>query len=135
MRLHWMWYDDYMRFELIGGMRPRLRGLDMFVLELESTVTSRGQTTVPAGIRKALGVEQGAIVYRLDGNGTVTLARKEADDGIDPAVGAFLRFLGADIEGHPERLRFATENWVQGLRDLVAGVEIDIDQPLSPDDE
>jgi antitoxin PrlF len=107
----------------------------MSVLELEATITSRGQTTVPAAIRKALGVDQGVIVYRLDGNGTVTLARKDADEVLDPAIGAFLRFLETDIEVHPEGLRLATATWVQSLRDLVAGVEIDFDQPLCPEDD
>ena len=46
-----------------------------------SKVTSKSQTTVPAEVRKALGVKSGdTLVYRIDKGGKVTLARAEPLD-------------------------------------------------------
>ena len=62
----------------------------MAVLEIAATVTRRGQTTMPASIRRSLGVpnDGGAIVYRLQDNGEVTVSRLAQTE--DPAIGAFL---------------------------------------------
>lgn len=108
----------------------------MEVLEVEAAVTERGQTTVPAAIRKALHVEnRGTVVFRLSGNGEVTLTRKPTEEIQDPVVGKFLAFLAKDMLAAPDRLKPVTVEWVEKMRSLVAGVEFDIDQPLSDDDE
>ena len=45
-------------------------------LEIEATITERGQTTVPAAIRKMLGVQKGAIVFKGMPDGTVVIEPK-----------------------------------------------------------
>lgn len=107
----------------------------MIVLEVEATITKRGQTTVPAAIRKALRVENsGGIVYRLEDSGQVSLVRKETVKA-DPVIGRFLSFLAADMMARPGALRPVTVEWLDHLKDFVKGVEFDLDSPLSEDDE
>jgi antitoxin PrlF len=105
------------------------------VLEIEATVTKRGQTTLPAAIRKVLQVgHSGAIVFRLEDTGQVTLTRKAFVE-TDPVIGKFLSFLAADMMARPESLRPVTAGWLQGLQELVQGVAFDLNAPLSEDDE
>ena len=107
----------------------------MSVMELEAPITKRGQTTVPAAIRKALRVENGeTIVYRVEDSGRVTLARKE-EAKTDPVIMNFLTFLERDMQTNPAALRTVTAEWLHGMEALVEGVEIDLDAPLSDDDE
>jgi antitoxin PrlF len=106
----------------------------VIVLEIEATITKRGQTTVPAAIRKALQVGgSGGIVYRLEDSGQVSLVRKESAEA-DPVIGNFLSFLATDMMARPESLRPVTAAWLDGLNELVKGVEFDMDAPLSEDD-
>ena len=108
----------------------------MAVLEVEATVTERGQTTVPSAIRQALHVQKGSVVvFRLSESGEVTLAAKPQEEPQDPVVGNFLSFLANDMLANPQRLRPVTVDWLDGMRSMVAGVEFDLDQPLSDDDE
>ena len=66
-----------------------------------STITARGQTTVPKAIRQALGVDYGGrIAFRVDDHG-VTLHRADVNQE-DPAIDGFLSFLARDIEQHPD---------------------------------
>ena len=107
----------------------------MPVMEIEAPITKRGQTTVPAAIRKALRVENGkTIVYRLEESGHVTLARKEPVKA-DPVIASFLLFLERDMMANPAALRPVGAEWLHGLEALVEGVEVDLDAPLPDDDE
>ena len=63
------------------------------------------------------------------------LTRAEGFEGDDPVLGQFLSFLARDIADHPERLQAVDARLVQRLRSLVGGVEVDLDTPLSADDE
>jgi antitoxin PrlF len=61
-----------------------------------ATLTSKGQITLPKSIRQVLGVETGGkVAFDLRG-GEVIVTRAEADHE-DPAIGAFLGLLEADI--------------------------------------
>ena len=52
-----------------------------------STVSSKGQTTVPIELRRMLGMEEGGrLEFVLDANGDVTLVRPEFDS-LDSIVG------------------------------------------------
>jgi len=53
----------------------------------------------------------------------------------DPVLAQFLVFLARDIAEHPERLQPLTVGFVQRAQELAAGIEFDIDAPLSPEDE
>lgn len=61
-----------------------------------ATLTSKGQITLPKSIRQALGVDTGSkLAFELRG-GEVVVTRAEAGHE-DPAIGAFLGLLEADI--------------------------------------
>jgi antitoxin PrlF len=95
-----------------------------------SSVTDRYQTTIPKGVRDALGIRRGdTIAYELSGD-QVVLRRSTKDDADDPALLGFLDLLERDIAAHPERLKPVPEPLLQRARELVHGVEVDLDAPL-----
>jgi len=104
-------------------------------LEVESTLTDRYQTTVPETVRRALQLsKRDKIHYSIRPNGEVVLTRgHEPED--DPVLGEFLAFLARDIAENPQHLKALDQNFVQRVQSLVANVEIDLDAPLSADDE
>ncbi|ETX10993.1 regulator [Roseivivax halodurans JCM 10272] len=100
-----------------------------------STLTDRYQTTVPSSVRKQLKLGKGdQIRYCTEPSGRVYIepARVEEDD---PAIGAFLDFVEADIKAHPERLRAFDGALHDRLKALVGDVDVNLDDPLSPEDE
>jgi antitoxin PrlF len=105
-------------------------------LEAESTLTDRYQTTVPETVRRALRLgKRDKIHYTIRPDGEVVLTRAERDQQADPALGAFLGFLARDITEHPERLQAVDTGLVQRIQSLVGGVDVDLNAPLSADDE
>lgn len=106
------------------------------ILEAESTLTDRYQTTVPDTVRRALRLsKRDKIHYTIRPNGEVVLTRAERSEEDDPVLGAFLEFLARDIAEHPERPQAVDAGLVQRIQSLVDGAEIDLDAPLSADDE
>src|SRR5690554_1879365 len=106
------------------------------VLLLESTVTSRGQTTIPSPIRKALGLATAdKIRFILSGDNTVTLTRATLQPESDPIVDHFLAFLERDALDHPGHIQAVTPEVVARARSLVEGVQVDLDARLNDDDE
>ncbi len=61
-----------------------------------ATLTSKGQITLPRSIRQALGVDTGGKVAFDVRNGDVVVTQADAEHN-DPAIGAFLQLLEADI--------------------------------------
>lgn len=105
-------------------------------LEVESTLTDRYQTTVPETVRRALRLgKRDKIHYTIRANGEVVLTRAESSESDDPVLGQFLGFLARDIASHPERLQAIDASFVQRLQSLTGGMEVDLDAPLSPEDE
>ena len=105
-------------------------------LEVESTLTDRYQTTVPETVRRALKLgKRDKIHYTVRPSGEVVLRRAEASEGDDPVLGQFLGFLATDITRHPERLQSMDAGFVQRLQSLAGSVDVDLDAPLSADDE
>lgn len=93
-----------------SAMRPRIDKVRKFPYNLGiatrsaampeihevATLTSKGQITLPKSIRQALGVDTGGkVAFDLRG-GEVVVTRADADHE-DPAIGAFLGLLEADI--------------------------------------
>lgn len=108
----------------------------MAAFDVESTLTDRYQTTVPESVRRALRLgKRDKIHYRIRESGEVVMTRAEAPSGDDPALGAFLAFLTEDLTQNPQRIQALDAAWVQGIQALVAGVEVDLDAPLSSEDE
>lgn len=104
-------------------------------VEVESTLTDRYQTTVPESVRSALQLKKrDKIHYTIRPSGEVVLTRSDASES-DPVLGGFLNFLAQDLSAHPERLRAVDAAFVERLRDLVGGMEVDLDAALSADDE
>ena len=105
-------------------------------LEVESTLTDRYQTTVPETVRRALRLgKRDKIQYTIRPGGEVVLTRVEVTAVDDPVLGLFLGFLARDIASHPERLQAIDSTFVQRIQSLTGGIEIDLDAPLSADDE
>lgn len=103
------------------------------ILEAESTLTDRYQTTVPEPVRRALGLQKrDALHYEVLPDGEVRLSRAQ-DQRSDPVVTEFLCFLETDIR--KGNLSLANSDVVASLRELVRDVEFDINAALSPDDE
>lgn len=106
------------------------------LLEAESTLTDRYQTTVPEAVRTALKLgKRDKIHYTLRSDGEVVLSRAAPAEGDDPLLGQFLRFLAQDIARHPQRLQSVDAGLVQRARALVGGVRIDLEAALPADDE
>lgn len=101
-------------------------------LEIEATITERGQITVPAAIRKMLGVQKGAVVFKGMPDGTVLIEPKQEPEE-DPVIVKFLEFLERDIAKNPHNLVPFTQEMMDRVDELVAGVEVDMDAPLEDD--
>ena len=105
-------------------------------MQVESTLTDRYQTTVPETVRRALRLgKRDKINYTIRPDGEVVLTRAAAGENDDPALAPFLSFLARDLAAHPERLQAVDAGLAQRIQALVGSVEIDLDAPLSADDE
>lgn len=106
------------------------------VIQAESTLTARYQTTVPIAIRRVLGLgKRDKICYSVLANGEVRLSRAEASQCDDPAIGKFLEFLAMNIGDEPECVSALDSGQAARLRDLTKGVEMNLDAPLPAEDE
>ena len=101
-----------------------------------SKITSRYQTTVPSGVRKQLKLGKGdQIRYRTEPSGRIYIEPVRASED-DPGLHAFVDLIDADISrAHPERLQAFDGGLYDRLKALVGEVAVDLDKPLSPDDE
>ena len=105
-------------------------------LEAESTLTDRYQTTVPETVRRALRLrKRDKLQYVIRPSGEVVLTRASDADTDDPVLGQFLGFLAHDIATHPDRLQSLSSPFVELVQSLVGEVKVDLDAPLSEDDE
>lgn len=105
-------------------------------LEVESTLTDRYQTTVPETVRRALKLgKRDKLHYTIRTDGTVLITRATPAEKNDPVLGQFLHFLAADIATHPERIQAIPPALLARIESLVGQVEVDLDAPLSADDE
>ncbi|MES2257247.1 MAG: type II toxin-antitoxin system PrlF family antitoxin [Pseudomonadota bacterium] len=105
-------------------------------LEVESTLTDRYQTTIPETVRRALKLgKRDRIHYTIRPGGEVVLTRVDAIDEEDPVLGQFLGFLARDMASHPERLQAVDTGLMQRIHSLVGDLDVDLEAPLSADDE
>lgn len=105
-------------------------------LEAESTLTDRYQTTVPETVRRALRLrKRDKIQYVIRPSGEVVLTRASDAEADDPVLGQFLGFLEHDIATHPGHLQSMSSSFVHRVQSLVGEVKVDLDVPLSEDDE
>lgn len=101
----------------------------------ESTLTDRYQTTVPDAVRKVLGLKKrDKICYTIQSDGQVVISRAEQMES-DPVLGKFLNFLARDMEKNPQHLKAISSDLVNRVQSLVSEVDLDLDAPLSDEDE
>ncbi|MFC0228446.1 type II toxin-antitoxin system PrlF family antitoxin [Serratia aquatilis] len=102
-------------------------------LRAESRLTERSQTTIPAAIRDALHLKPGEIIeYSLLSGGRVLMSRQEEVQD-DPVVSQFLTFLEHDMKKNPQHLQSVPPAFWAGIKAITAGVEVDLDAPLTDD--
>ncbi len=101
----------------------------------ESTLTDRDQTTIPAPIRKVLGLsKRDKICYTIESDGRVFISRADQTQS-DPILGQFLSFLAQDIGKNPQHLQAISSDLVSRVQSLIADVDFDLDAPLLDEDE
>lgn len=102
------------------------------LLEEISTITAKGQTTVPKSVRQALGVDYGGkIAFRVDADG-VSVHRADLEHD-DPAIDGFLSFLADDIQRRPEALAALSPAFADRIAALTKGVAVDLDASIDGD--
>lgn len=107
-------------------------GATPILIEEVSTITAKGQTTVPKPIRQALGVDAGdQIAFQLGQDGGVTLRRAQVE--ADPVMASFLSFLARDLESNPDRIASVSPELVGRIDALVKHIEVDPDDPVEGD--
>lgn len=95
-----------------------------------SSVTDRYQTTIPKGVRDALGIRRGdRLAYEVAGD-RVMLRRQVETEADDPALLGFLDLIERDIAARPERLGRVPAGMIERARDLTQGVDVDLDASL-----
>lgn len=100
-------------------------------IEETSTVTAKGQTTVPKSVRQALGVKPGGrIVYRIEGN-RVTVRSVTAEHR-DPALGALLLLLSRDM-AKGRNVGDLPRGLAASMRKAIRDVPLSLDEPLEGD--
>jgi len=104
-------------------------------LVTESTLTERFQTTVPSIVRQALHLsKKDKIKFIIQPDGSVMLSRVEPIEN-DPVVESFLAFIADDMQKYPEKLQPLTASMRDRVELLTTGIELDLDTPLSEEDE
>ena len=99
----------------------------MATLEEVSTITAKGQTTVPKSVRQILGIDYGGkVAFRVE-DGQVTLHSLEHED---PVVGRFLNFLARDIERRPETVTALSKNFAARMASLAKGKRVNVEAPI-----
>lgn len=105
------------------------------LLVSESTLTDRYQTTVPDPVRKALGLhKREKIKYTIQPDGNVLLSRADSHEE-DPVLDGFLQFIAKDIQHNPQHLKAVSSDLVERVHSLVGEVKVDLDSPLSEEDD
>ena len=105
------------------------------ILQAESSLTDRYQTTIPDIVRKTLGLsKRDKIAYVINSDGTVTITRSELFEE-DPVLGKFLDFLAQDMEKNSQQIQPIATQTLEQVQSLVADLDIDLDAPLSDEDE
>jgi antitoxin PrlF len=96
------------------------------ILEAESTLTDKYQTTVPSAVRKALNLSKRDRIRFEIREDQVILKRAASEE--DPALASFLAFLEQDIAaGNAAAVDGALMAEIDAL---TAGVTVDLDEAL-----
>ncbi len=83
------------------------------VIDAQSTLTDRYQTTIPESVRLALKLnKRDKIQYEVKSNGEVVLSRLSSAEDEDPVVDKLLELLETDMLHQPERLQALAQGLV-----------------------
>ena len=105
------------------------------LLQTESTLTDRYQTTIPDAVRKALHLnKRDKILYTVQPDGDVILSKINRDHD-DPVINHFLEFIASDITQNPQHLTLLDQHLLNRIKSLVVGVTFDLNEPLSEDED
>jgi len=105
------------------------------ILREESTITTKGQTTVPKAVRQALGVDYGGrIAFFVDEQRRVYIRKAETEEIADPVIDSFLEFLARDMARNPGKsiLPFP-QDLLDRAAALTAGMTVDLDAEIEGD--
>jgi antitoxin PrlF len=104
------------------------------LLKEESTITAKGQTTVPKSVRQALGVDYGGrIAFVVDDHHRVYV-EKATEEVSDPVVDRFLEFLAQDMSKHPGTSVAALPASLRNrMAVLVENIDVDLDSAIDGD--
>jgi antitoxin PrlF len=104
------------------------------LLKEESTITAKGQTTVPKVVRQALGVDYGGrIAYFVDDQHRVFVEKATAETS-DPVVDHFLEFLAHDMKEHPGTSIVALPSTLRDrMAALVGNMDVNLDAEIDGD--
>lgn len=102
------------------------------VVEERSKITSKGQTTIPVAVRRALGVNPGdEISFVVHDHGvSVRSAAAEREDWV---ITAYLDFLASDMAAHPRNIVPLTEGLSHRIAAAVENVSVDLDDEVVGD--
>lgn len=104
------------------------------LLKEESTITAKGQTTVPKVVRQALGVDYGGrIAFFVDDQHRVYV-EKATTEASDPIVDHFLEFLAQGMKKHPGTSVVALPATLRDrMAALVGNMDVDLDAEIDGD--
>ena len=99
-----------------------------------STITEKGQVTIPKTSRDALGVGYGGqIAFKIDENRHVSIERVDDEDDADPVIDGFLKFLAEDMERNPQHIREFPAALHERMQGLVQGMTVNPDDAIDGD--
>lgn len=105
------------------------------LLKEESTITTKGQTTVPKSVRQALGVDYGdRIAFVVDDQRRVYVQKAGIEEASDPVIDRFLEFLAKDMANRPDKsvVAFPAE-LLDRAAALTEGMTVDLDAEIEGD--
>jgi antitoxin PrlF len=104
------------------------------LLKKISTITEKGQVTIPKSVREALGLGYGGrIAFYVDENRHVSIQKEVDDSDEDPVIDGFLSFLAEDMEKHPDHIQEFPTALMERMGELTKGMHVDPDDPIIGD--
>lgn len=104
------------------------------LLKEESTITAKGQTTIPKVVRQALGVDYGGRIAFFIDNDHRVYVEKATEETSDPVVDRFLEFLAHDMHKRPGASVVALPAGLRGrMMALVGTMDVDLDADIDGD--
>ena len=106
-----------------------------FVATASTTGNSRALRLEAALVKAHPEFAKGAFTVHVIGPGTMLVTQNatpktDSREVADPLLGAFLAFIEADLDSHPERVRPVTARDISGLERLLDGVQVQRDEDL-----